>query len=241
MQIARNRLHAESFKHHHLFDLELQRTQSELAVKGLGHSGALVQAVADVCAQEIERRSERLWEIVRELLGNVKSVPSNEAVNTLYGQIDELWVAYCSSDPERQFQAICQRDSVGRALIDATNFTNRQIGAASNSDGSCSIFTFAAKPKIAHCESVLAKRSLAGFQRIGFQSTVENLEQYRSDSDIGPDSILPWGTKLATYRTRFGFRARCLHHDQLRCLRGQSYFYSTARPHLKWNRHRSDA
>jgi hypothetical protein len=128
MQIARNRLHAESFKHHHLFDLELQRTQSELAVKGLGHSGALVQAVADVCAQEIERRSERLWEIVRELLGNVKSVPSNEAVNTLYGQIDELWVAYCSSDPERQFQAICQRDSVGRALIDATNFTNRQIG-----------------------------------------------------------------------------------------------------------------
>jgi hypothetical protein len=68
MQIARDGLHAESFKHQHLFSLELQRVQSELAIKGLGHSGALIQAVADVCAKEIERASERLWEIVRELL-----------------------------------------------------------------------------------------------------------------------------------------------------------------------------
>jgi hypothetical protein len=32
MQIARDRLHAESFKYQHFFNLELQRVQSELAI-----------------------------------------------------------------------------------------------------------------------------------------------------------------------------------------------------------------
>jgi hypothetical protein len=130
MQIARDRLHAESFKHQHFFNLELQRVQNDLAIKGLGHSGALIQAVADVCAKEIECASERLWEIVRELLQNqeIKDVPTNEAVRRLLSQIDELWTYYCSSEPERQFWAICQRDGVGRSVIDATNFTSCQIG-----------------------------------------------------------------------------------------------------------------
>ena len=119
MQIARKRLAAETSRRYHLFGAELQRVQGELATKGLGRSGALIQAVADVCAKEVEGAGDRLWEIVRDLLREAKSTPSDEAVRTLYDQIDELWVPYCSVEPEGQFEAICQRDGLalrGRTL-----------------------------------------------------------------------------------------------------------------------------
>src|SRR5713226_5260641 len=129
MQIAWKRLTAETSRRHHLFHSELQRVQGELATKGLGHSGALIQAVADVCAKEIEDAAERLWEVVRELLQETNTAPSDEAVRTLFGQIDELWGPYCSAEPERQFEAVCQRDGIGPAVKQATNFYNRSIGA----------------------------------------------------------------------------------------------------------------
>jgi hypothetical protein len=111
MQIARKRLAAESSKRHHFFQTELQRVKSELAIQGLGRSGALIQAVADVCAKEIEDATDRLWEVVRDLIREEDGTPSPEAVRTLYGQIDELWVPYCSDGPQREFEAICQRDA----------------------------------------------------------------------------------------------------------------------------------
>lgn len=129
MQIARKRLTAETSRRHHIFHSELQRVQSELAMRGLEHSGALIQAVADVCAKEMEDAAERLWEVVRELLPETNRAPSDEEVRTLYGQIDELWVPYCSAEPERQFEAICQRDGIGPPVKQATNFYNRSIGA----------------------------------------------------------------------------------------------------------------
>lgn len=129
MQIARNRLSAEATRRYHLFHAELQRVQSELANKGLGQSGALVQAVADVCAKEIEDASARLWEVIRELLHPTNGVISDEAVSTLYRQIDELWTPYCSVEPEAQFEAICRRDGVARPLINATNFYDRSTAA----------------------------------------------------------------------------------------------------------------
>ncbi len=129
MQIAWKRLTAETSRRHHLFHSELQRVQGELATKGLGHSGALIQADADVCAKEIEDAAERLWEVVRELLQETNTAPSDEAVRTLFGQIDELWGPYCSAEPERQFEAVCQRDGIGPAVKQATNFYNRSIGA----------------------------------------------------------------------------------------------------------------
>jgi TIR domain len=129
MQIARKRLTAETSRRHHLFRAELQRVQGELATRGLGHSGALIEAVADVCAKEIEDAADRLWEVVRELLRETNGAPSDEAVKTLYGRIDELWVPYCSAEPERQFEAICQRDGISPPVKEATNFYNRSIGA----------------------------------------------------------------------------------------------------------------
>ncbi len=129
MQIARKRLSAESSRRHHFFHTELQRVQNELATKGLGRSGALIQAVADVCAKEIEDATNQLWEVVGALLREGNGVPSPEAVRTLHGQIDELWVPYCSAGPEREFEAICQRDSVSPSVKSATHFYDRSVSA----------------------------------------------------------------------------------------------------------------
>ncbi|MGA7764372.1 MAG: toll/interleukin-1 receptor domain-containing protein [Candidatus Binataceae bacterium] len=129
MQIARKRLSADSSRRYHFFHRELQRVQNELATKGLGRSGALIEAIADVCAKEIEDATDRLWEVVRDLLREEDSALSPEAVRTLYGQIDELWVPYCSADPERQFETICERDGVSPSAKNATHFYDRSVSA----------------------------------------------------------------------------------------------------------------
>lgn len=133
MQIVRNRLGAEAPRRGHLFHADLQRSQSELAIKGLGQSGALIQAVADVCANEIENSSARLCEIVRELLREAHEVLSDEAVKALHRQIDELWIPYCSAGPEREFEGICEKVGVGPGPVkNATHFYDRSIGARLN-------------------------------------------------------------------------------------------------------------
>ena len=129
MQIARKRLEAESLRRPHFFNRELQKVQSELAIKGQGHSGALIQAVTDVCAKEVEDAGEQIWGVVRELLEGTGDIPSDDEVSTLYGQIDELLNAYCTSEPQSQFEAICMRDGVSVSAKQATNFYPRCIGA----------------------------------------------------------------------------------------------------------------
>jgi len=117
MQIARKRLAAESSKRHHFFRAELQCVQS-----------GLIQVVADICAKEIEDATDRLWEIVRDLLREVQDLSSPEAFRILSGQIDELWV-HCSYVPQSQFEAICQRDGVSSSVKNATHFYDRSVGA----------------------------------------------------------------------------------------------------------------
>jgi hypothetical protein len=128
MQIAQNRLRAESSTRQHVFHTELQRIQSELAAKGLGRSRALIQAVADASAKEVEDATARLWEGVRGLL-IVKDDLSPEEVRKLNSQIDELWIPYCSADPENEFEAVCRRDAVGQPVKNATHFYERSISA----------------------------------------------------------------------------------------------------------------
>jgi len=129
MEIARTRLSAESSRRHHFFNSELQRVQSELAAKGLGRSGALIQAIADVCAKDVENSTDELWELVRDLLQEEDAAPSHEAAEALHRQIDELWVPYCSALTEAQFEAICQRDGVSFAVKNATHFHDRTLSS----------------------------------------------------------------------------------------------------------------
>lgn len=82
-----------------------------------------------MCAKEIEDATDLLWEVVRGLLGEEDRAPSPEAVRAVHGQIDELWVPYCSAGPERQFEAICQRDGVSPSLKNATHFYERSVSA----------------------------------------------------------------------------------------------------------------
>lgn len=129
MQIVRTRLSAESSRRHHFFNTDLQRVQSELVAKGPGRSGALIQAIADVCAKEVENSTDRLWEIVRDLLQEEDAARLPGAVGTLHRQIDELWVPYCSALPEQQFEAICQRAGVSSSVKNATHFHDRSLSA----------------------------------------------------------------------------------------------------------------
>ena len=129
MQIARTRLSADSARRHHFFQTELQQVQSELATKGLGQSGALVQAVANVCAKEIEDATVHLWELLRELLHPSSDTLSAEAVSTLHRQIDELWIPYCSAEPGNQFDSICRQYTFAPALRSATHFDDRSMAA----------------------------------------------------------------------------------------------------------------
>jgi hypothetical protein len=149
MQIARSRLSAEAPRRQHLFQAELQRVQSELVMKGQGRSGALIQAVADVCAMEIEESSDRLWEIVRELLGETKLELSAEAVSNSHRQIDELWTSYCSAEPKR---ALRQSVSV-MALVQARDsfFRSKYWRSAPNSVRSRPIRPLAEQTRVPRC------------------------------------------------------------------------------------------
>ena len=157
MQIAQNRLRAESSTRQHVFHSELQRTQSGLALKGLGRSGALIQAVADVCAKEVEDATARLWEIVRGLL-RVESNPSPEEVTKLNSQIDELWIPYCSADPENQFEAVCKRDAIGQAVKNATHFYERSTSARVRIHSQLEEFIYLARNRPT-ADAILARRS----------------------------------------------------------------------------------
>jgi hypothetical protein len=128
MQIARKRLSAEQPRRRHFFLADIERVQSDFAARGLERSGTRIQAIADVCAKEIEGAADRLWEIVRDLIRQ-EGDPSPEELRTLYGQIDELWIPYCSAGPLRQFEAICSGDNISQSIKKATHLYDRNDGA----------------------------------------------------------------------------------------------------------------
>ncbi len=129
LRIVRNRLDAELPRRRQLFEAELQRVQGDMATRGLARSGALIQAIADVCAQEVESSAARLWEVILPLLEDTEGTPSEDAVRAIHGQVDELlFPLYCAAAPHGQFAAICGR--VGfRAPGDPTGFQSRVAGA----------------------------------------------------------------------------------------------------------------
>jgi len=129
MQIVRNRLNSERHLRERVFGGALQKVQSEMASKGLGTSGAIVQAVADICASEVEATASEVWRIMHGLLREEKTAPSDEEVKTLHHQYDELFIPYCSAGPQRQFEAICQKVGFEDSGADITGFHARTIGA----------------------------------------------------------------------------------------------------------------
>jgi len=125
LEIACDRLSAESVQWQRSFDTKLQRVQNELSIKGQGASGALIEAVADLCAQQVETRANRVWEVLRGLLQGAKGLPSNEDVKKLYSDFDRLYITYCYSEPQRRFDEVCQR--LGQSATDLASFETRAI------------------------------------------------------------------------------------------------------------------
>jgi hypothetical protein len=95
LEIAYGRLSAESVEWQRSFNAKLQRVQNEFCIKGMGTSSALIEAVADICAQEVETRANRVWEVLRGLLQGAKGPHSDEDVKKLYSDFDRLYITYC--------------------------------------------------------------------------------------------------------------------------------------------------
>jgi len=60
------------------FQDEVGRVENDLAIRGLGQSGALLKAMADVCVKEIEMRATSIWEDLHRALVMTGVRPNTE-------------------------------------------------------------------------------------------------------------------------------------------------------------------
>jgi hypothetical protein len=129
IKIAQDMLDAEYAARSQRFASAVERTQSELAIKGLGRSGALLKAVADLCAHEVEDRAQRAWEILRTTLEETRVRFSADLAAELKKAFDNLFARYCVSDPEGTLNTARM---AGGGNIDAVtfgSFHSREMGA----------------------------------------------------------------------------------------------------------------
>jgi hypothetical protein len=147
LEIAYGRLSAESVEWQRSFNAKLQRVQNEFRIKGMGTSSALIEAVADICAQEVETRANRVCEVLRGLLQGAKGPPSDEDVKKLYSDFDRLYITYCYSEPQRRFDEACRGIGIAQSATDSTSFENRAIAARlKSSQKSKSLFVRYGRP-----------------------------------------------------------------------------------------------
>lgn len=73
----------------------LERVKSELAIKGLGSSGAMLEAVADLCADEVEESAERAWEILRDTVAQANLRTSADLAGDLKQVFDDFFFRCC--------------------------------------------------------------------------------------------------------------------------------------------------
>lgn len=128
INIARAMFDSEHAARSQRFSDAIERTTSELATKGLGTSGALLKAVADLCAREIEDRAERAWEILRTTLVEARVQFSANLPDELKRAFDNFW-GDCSAEPEGTLNST--RMTAGGNIDAATfdSFHSRAIGA----------------------------------------------------------------------------------------------------------------
>jgi hypothetical protein len=76
------------------FQDETGRVENDLASRGLGHSGALLKAVADVCVKEIKTRAADIWEDLYRALVATGVRPSSELSTELKRFFNEIFRIY---------------------------------------------------------------------------------------------------------------------------------------------------
>jgi hypothetical protein len=123
------------------FQDEIGRVENDLALRGLGDSGALLKAVADACIKEIESRAADIWEdLYRALVATgVRSSP--ELPTELKRFFNELFRVY-TDEPQRRFEGTYDRIGGGSpALRTAVGFDGRVYGARARIESEIELFS----------------------------------------------------------------------------------------------------
>ncbi len=129
INIARAMLDGERAARFQRFADTVERTKSELAIRGLGRSGALLEAVADLCAREVENSAERAWEILRTTLVETRVPFSADLAEELKRAFDNFFWGDCRAEPEGTLNST--RMTAGGNIDAATfdSFHSRATGA----------------------------------------------------------------------------------------------------------------
>ena len=129
LKIARDRLNAEQIGRRHAFEAELQRVKSNAALRGLSHSGAIVQMVADLCGREVKERADLLWTVVVPLIETSWASRIEGQEEVLKRQVGELLVSFATSEPLGTLENFRQQQGALAAVVAATGFWD-QVRAA---------------------------------------------------------------------------------------------------------------
>ncbi len=121
------------------FQDEVGRVENDLAIRGLGQSGALLKAVADVCVKEIEIRATGIWEDLHRSLVMTGVRPSAELSTELKGVFNDFFRIY-TDEPQRRFDGTWERMGGGSALRTATGFDGRVYGARAGIEAEIDLF-----------------------------------------------------------------------------------------------------
>jgi hypothetical protein len=141
LTIARHTIDAARFAQHTRFEDEVSRVENAFASCAASHSGARVQAVADVCATEIETRAIGVWANLHRALVATGVRSSPELASELKTVFNDLFMTYCCEEPERKFNAV--RESLGGVAIAgraATGFEGRVYGARRRIEAEIDLF-----------------------------------------------------------------------------------------------------
>lgn len=93
---------------------DIEKTQNKMTKDGLGRSGALVQAVYDLCARDIERRAEIVWENISRVLSEAEVKPSETLADELKQEVLEYANAIYA-EPYNCFQETVRNVGIGIA------------------------------------------------------------------------------------------------------------------------------
>ncbi|MGO9267702.1 MAG: toll/interleukin-1 receptor domain-containing protein [Candidatus Binataceae bacterium] len=148
IDIAQRLIDSEYLARRQRFISFIQRVQSELAIKGLAHSGAMLEAVGDGCAQEVQASADRLWEVLRGTLVETGIQYSPDLASELKREFDELFSRYCITDAEGTLNSarMTSGGNIGAHAAVLDSFHGRTMGAREGILAKIDSFAYSLRP-----------------------------------------------------------------------------------------------
>ena len=129
LNITENTILAESYGREVRFGNQVTRVKNDAALKGQGQSGALLEAMSDVCAEEAEARADRIWRVMHRAIVATGVTFSPELASELISAFDGIFLRYASAAIERQFEEVLKNLGIPDATFARTPFSDRVFGA----------------------------------------------------------------------------------------------------------------